>query len=415
MNPDRAPIHCWRTLPLASGLNPVTDRAGECKRYTVSPHHRDRDLAKDLSEQLQFLASSASAFDRGELSESKRIALVIRVLVHDTAASHSLLAQLNIKDRLEWADSAPVIDHDPNIVARSPGLTAMGMGDGGIIYVARSSDQIEQSSSTRYVSLKDWWERPVILDSKGAEFSRRDLVLALANKDGGAHIDRLNEKTHAFVHSNSAGFVRIDEARDEPIPTPIYASVRTVAEELLVTLRRGGYQVPSSSIKHVPGMIDMFQAGDYKGNPLVLDKSRDDVSRASFKFDTLPGVTFEATRVQVAQSDPDFDGTIPAGWLDIVGVLDDSGDVVHQSGQAGPTEGDTPPNIPAALPSSPPVEFTFDNFTQATFAASRANERLETTDRWGHRKVLEAGWIDLFVTINGTTWHLGGFAGPTGP
>jgi hypothetical protein len=32
----------------------------------------------------------------------------------------------------------------------------------------------------------------------------------------------------------------------EPIPTPIYASVRTVAEELLLTLRRSGRTVPSS-------------------------------------------------------------------------------------------------------------------------------------------------------------------------
>ncbi|WP_280254972.1 hypothetical protein, partial [Nocardia wallacei] len=86
----------------------------------MSTHPRDRDLEKDLSEQLRFLASSATAFDGGELPESKRIALVIRVLVHDTSASHSLLDQLGIKDSLRWADSAPVIDRDPNIVARSP-------------------------------------------------------------------------------------------------------------------------------------------------------------------------------------------------------------------------------------------------------------------------------------------------------
>jgi hypothetical protein len=91
----------------------------------VTSHPRGRDLEYDLAEQLRFLASSGRAFDQGELSESKRIALVIRVLVHDTGASHSLLAQLGIKDTLAWADSAPVIDNDPNIVGRSPGLTLM--------------------------------------------------------------------------------------------------------------------------------------------------------------------------------------------------------------------------------------------------------------------------------------------------
>ena len=87
-----------------------------------------------------------------------------------------------------------------------------------------------------------------IVDSNDAKFSRKELVLALVNKDGGAHLDRLNEKTHALVNGNSAGFVRMSTAGgpSEPIPTPIYASVRTVAEELLLTLRRSGRTVPSS-------------------------------------------------------------------------------------------------------------------------------------------------------------------------
>lgn len=408
-------MHAGPPLSGRQQTSTVRERASACNRCVVSTHPRDRDLENDLSEQLQFLASSASAFDQGELSESKRIALVIRVLVHDTAMSHSLLAQLGIKDSLAWADSAPVIDNDPNIVGRSPGLTSMGLGAGGITFSARHMDSIEQSNTTRYVSFSDWWERPVILDSNDAEFSRKELVLALVNKDGGAHLDRLNEKTHALVHGNSAGFVRIDTAggTSEPIPTPIYASVRTVAEELLLTLRRSGRTVPSSPPVNPPmGMIDSFTAADYTGKPLVLDKSRDDVSHVSFKFDTLPGITFEIARVQVPQSEPGFDGTFPAGWLDIVGVLDASGAIVHQSGMAGPTEV-TPLNAPAD-PSHVPVEFTFDNFPQATFAASRTNERQETAGPWG-RAVHEAGWIDLFVTLNGATSWLGGFAGPTSP
>jgi len=179
------------------------------------PRDRDRDLEADLSEQLQFLASSGRAFDPGDLPESERIALVIRVLVHDTDRSRGLLAQIGIKESLAWADSAPVIDNEPNIVGRSPGLTAMGLGAGGITFSARHMDYIEKSATTRYVSFSDWWERPVILDSNDAEFSRRELVLALVNKDGGAHLDRLNEKTHAFVHGNSAGFVRISRCVDD--------------------------------------------------------------------------------------------------------------------------------------------------------------------------------------------------------
>lgn len=390
-----------------------------CHCCGVTSHPRDRDLEADLSEQLQFLASSGRAFDQGDLPEWKRIALVIRVLVHDTSMSHSLLAQLGIKDSLAWADSAPVIDNDPHIVGRSPGLTSMGLGADGIAFSARHMDAIERSNTTRYVSFGEWWERPVILDSNDAEFSRKELVLALVNKDGGAHLDRLNEKTHALVHGNSAGFVRIDTAGGtaEPIPTPIYASVKTVAEELLLTLRRSGWAVPNSPPANpLMGMIDSFTAADYTGKPLVLDKSRDDVSRVSLQFETLPGVTFEIARVQIPQSEPGFDGSFPTGWLDRVGARDASGDIGHRSGMAGPTEESTPPSALATgtIPTDAgrPVTFTFDNFPRAEFAAIRWQQKRETKSRWG-REVHEAGWIDLYVTLNGATWQMGGFLGPT--
>ncbi|MFE2961817.1 hypothetical protein [Nocardia tengchongensis] len=382
----------------------------------VITHPRDRDLENDLSEQLRFLVSSATAFDGGELPESKRIAVAIRVLVHDTNNSHSLLAQLGIKTSLTWADSAPVIDRDPNIVGRSPGLTAIGIGSDGIIFVARMSDQIEQSVSTRYVSFDDWWHGAVLLDANGAEFSRKDLVLALANKDGGAHIDRLNENTYALVHSNSTGFTRFggDNAAGEPIPTPIYASVRTIAEELLLTLRRSGRDVPCSTVTPPPGIIDGFLAGDIVDPPPVFDKSRTGVSSSIFKFDTLPGVTFTATRAKEGQSDDGVKHTFPAGWLDIVGVLDATGEIVHGSGVAGPTEESAPPPGAAVDPSTPTAtQFIFDNFPQATFSAKRSVERRETAGPFGLH-VQEAGWVDLFVTLSGSTWPIGGFAGPGG-
>ncbi len=49
-----------------------------------------------LEEQVAFLRHSAALFDAGADAEAKRIAVVIRVLVHDTPRSHSLLAQLGL-------------------------------------------------------------------------------------------------------------------------------------------------------------------------------------------------------------------------------------------------------------------------------------------------------------------------------
>jgi hypothetical protein len=67
---------------------------------------RDRHTLNGLlDEQLAFLRTSAHAFDRGVLPEYKRIALVLRVLLHDTGRSHSLLGQFGVKTSLRFWDT----------------------------------------------------------------------------------------------------------------------------------------------------------------------------------------------------------------------------------------------------------------------------------------------------------------------
>lgn len=85
------------------------------------------------------------------------------------------------------------------------------------------------------VSFTDWWERPILSDQQDHKFSRRDLVLAVANKDGGAHIDaELDERYRALSLENSLGMT---QEPDRPIANSVVlASVRQIAEELLQTL-----------------------------------------------------------------------------------------------------------------------------------------------------------------------------------
>jgi hypothetical protein len=52
------------------------------------------DLQAHLDEQLGFLERSAAAFDQGYEDEAKRLAVTLRVLLHETTQSHSLLVQL---------------------------------------------------------------------------------------------------------------------------------------------------------------------------------------------------------------------------------------------------------------------------------------------------------------------------------
>ena len=65
----------------------------------------EEELRTHLDEQIGFLERSAEAFDTGYDGEAKRLAVTLRVLLHDKKQSRSLLGQLRMKDR-EFADTA---------------------------------------------------------------------------------------------------------------------------------------------------------------------------------------------------------------------------------------------------------------------------------------------------------------------
>lgn len=76
------------------------------------------DLLGHLRDQFDFLETSGAGFDAGRTAESKRLATTIRILVHDTAASTSLLRQLDVKDDLLFVDTSvePFPEPEPGIL-----------------------------------------------------------------------------------------------------------------------------------------------------------------------------------------------------------------------------------------------------------------------------------------------------------
>jgi hypothetical protein len=188
--------------------------------------------------QLDFLRSSMAAYDAGKEHEAKRLAVPIRTLVHNTRTSTSLLKHLGVQHQLGWLDRGPP-EPPRNAIVIAFGLCVVEMRlDTG---ASRYKPAIHEPAPDRLhppVSFDDWWSRTVLTDQRGNEFSRGDLVLSLANKDGGAHIDAaLDAKYQALARENSLGFM---QAQDQPLANSIvHASVRQIAEELVGTLEKG--------------------------------------------------------------------------------------------------------------------------------------------------------------------------------
>lgn len=229
------------------------------------PFSRDELRAK-MAEQISFLTASCRAYDEGNQAEALRMAVSIRVLVHQTASSHSLIHQLGIAGAIPWPNTGrPLPPHvtysdDGSSKTTRPGvflrLCRLSMGAGATKFVPKL-DEVAGAATTGFDA---WWTAP-ILRSPGdpplgppRELTRRDVVLGLANKEGGAHVDP-SPTFQWWVATRAGGYGRISTSpegtpqwevsmgklakateADGEIVTPVYASMRTIAAEALHAL-----------------------------------------------------------------------------------------------------------------------------------------------------------------------------------
>jgi hypothetical protein len=198
----------------------------------------EADFKNHLSEQIDFLILSSQSFDNGFIAEAKRLAVIIRVLLHDTESSHSLLKLLNRKN-MHFYDTSN--RYNPRNLLPHWGLIKMEMKSGtdGYSIYKPMLDDVLPSQAKRKISFKNWWTKEIVLeDSNKKPFSRKDIVLGLANKDGGAHIDpNLNEKYANLTRENSTGWKYTDGTNESIIYGAELASMRQIAHEVLKTFK----------------------------------------------------------------------------------------------------------------------------------------------------------------------------------
>jgi hypothetical protein len=197
------------------------------------------DLISDLKEQLVFLRSSCDAYDAGNMSEAKRIALPIRVLLHDTDKSKSVFKQLDIKDRVRFLDTAHPYYKDN--LHPSSCLTSICFSSDGKANIAKVTPLLSTYKNfqveAKYTSFSEWWNG-VIIDDKSQEFTRKDVILSVVNTDGGAHVDpELKSGYYNLTRKNSMNQVIHINGTEEPLENHCLASIRQIGFELSSTLK----------------------------------------------------------------------------------------------------------------------------------------------------------------------------------
>lgn len=150
---------------------------------------------RKLGEQLRFIGRSSKTYDQGMEEEALRIAVSIRIIFHDTKHSVSLLNHLDMEGG--------------NILSSTRGL-----GD----WQDYLSQKIDLASTTpvrmipvlgnnfRQITIKDWWDGETAFSCLGTKFTRKKIILSVANKDGGAHVDKELERYYEILCSGEYAF-----------------------------------------------------------------------------------------------------------------------------------------------------------------------------------------------------------------
>lgn len=199
------------------------------------------ELEKQFEDQLLLLSLLAEVYDKGNIVVAKSIATAVRVLVHDTSISHSLLGQLGMKNG-KFFDTAQTLDNsnlDENTFRGGSfsALVAVSMGSSDQVFKPYLDDVPDDRKL--FVDFDVYWNKIIFIDSEHNSFTRKEIVLAVANQDGGAHVGKdIDEKYRKLARDNALGWKVSGGGKtwDDPQGVEL-AAIRQIGHEILRTFK----------------------------------------------------------------------------------------------------------------------------------------------------------------------------------
>lgn len=204
----------------------------------------DNDLLIAFNDARLLLETLSECYDN---SNSDILALplstTIRLWVHDTHHSKSILEHVGKKEIYFLSTNSNIREYPIHLGLVRQINVGVKDGVGGEAKYWAHSDERYFPDRTEYkkINFNMWWEEEIIMASCHHTLSRKDLVLAVANKDGGAHYDsQVESKYDTFRKSWSGGSTLVGIKSGalrgyDNIPTR--PSVRQVAHELMLSIK----------------------------------------------------------------------------------------------------------------------------------------------------------------------------------
>lgn len=232
-----------------------------------------------MARNIGFIQRSVDSYIDGFEDEAYRVVTALRLLLHDTKKSKSLLGQLKLQDTPFLSTAKPVdmknrFPQFPLCILRikndgsSDNTLIKFNADGtvnedwyrSVLASQRSrlsGENRETGTDIRcmprfndspentfvWVGFEHWWSTTILLEPPRTgrdrgELTRKQLILNMANKDGGAHVDPKLSGTYADITKNSSLAISYGGATTGSIGSPHQASGIQIGYEFLRTILR---------------------------------------------------------------------------------------------------------------------------------------------------------------------------------
>ena len=196
-------------------------------------------LQGELRDQLALLQSYCKSYDAGQPRFAKPISNTLRLLLHHRGNSNSLLQQLNLRSGRFFTVAPPL---DPRNELTECNLMSLQstMVEGGKVkseFVPRFT--LGVGKYKQRVPFPEWWNNPVAKGTQSQVMCRREIVLAVADTDGGSHVDPGLEPVYTRFRSGAFfAWYSFAGGHEQLVHSPQSACLRTIAHELLITLEK---------------------------------------------------------------------------------------------------------------------------------------------------------------------------------
>lgn len=197
---------------------------------------------------LQRLQRKCEYFDEGDEDIAIDMAVQIRVLVHDTQNSTSLIKHLWLKDNLKMITTS-ISNYKEGI---SFCVFESGLCNSTVIQndkprYALMSRHIAKDAKVEYkpllgrnrkdqIDFENWWKEEIAITDQGTSLSRKDVVLTLCHKDGGAHFDDMIDSKYMYLKRNDVVGMYINGTKSISSTIPLYTIVRQITYEVIESL-----------------------------------------------------------------------------------------------------------------------------------------------------------------------------------